>query len=190
MGCNTHIFRSTRKLSSIGRKYAKSKRETNVLLFQVQTPCEPSVLGLEGRAEQEFIQEMRALDLADLSTDRMLELRIHGVTPAYVREMRSFGLNPSAGELVEMRVHGVTHDYIRRMETLGLDELSPERLIEMRVHGVTPEIFQEFQELGLAVLDPGKLIEMRVHGVTPDYVREMASLGLDDPPGRDEGPQR
>jgi hypothetical protein len=127
-----------------------------------------------------FIQEMRELKLADLSTDKLLEMRIHGVTPAYVQEMRSFGLNPSAGELVEMRVHGVTHDYIRRMETLGLDELTPERLIEMRVHGVTPEIFQEFQELGLAVLDSGKLIEMRIHGVTPDYVREMALLGLDD----------
>jgi hypothetical protein len=127
-----------------------------------------------------FIQEMRELKLADLSTDKLLEMRIHGVTPAYVQEMRSFGLNPSVGELVEMRVHGVTHDYIRRMKSLGQDELNPERLIEMRVHGVTPEIFQEFQELGLAVLDSGKLVEMRIHGVTPDYLREMESLGLDD----------
>ncbi len=35
-----------------------------------------------------------------------------------------------------MRVHGVSPDYMREMESLVLDDLTPERLVEMSVLGV------------------------------------------------------
>ena len=79
---------------------------------------------------------MGDLEPAVLSTDNFLEMLIHGVMPEYEREMRVFGLNPSAGKLIEMRVHGVSPDYMREMESLGLDDLTPERLVELSVHGV------------------------------------------------------
>ena len=83
-----------------------------------------------------FGQGMGVLEPAVLSNDNFLEMLIHGVMPEYVREMRVFGLNHSAGKLIEMRVHGVSPDYVREMESLGLDDLTPERLVEMSVHGV------------------------------------------------------
>ncbi len=39
-------------------------------------------------------------------------------------------------KLVAMRVHGVTPEYIAQMKSRGLKDLSIDKLIEMRIHGI------------------------------------------------------
>ena len=79
---------------------------------------------------------MGDLEPAVLSTDNFLEMPIRGVMPEYVREMRVFGLNPSAGKLIEMQIHDVSPHYMQVMESLDLDDITPECPVEMSVLGV------------------------------------------------------
>ena len=51
-----------------------------------------------------------------LTTDQIVEMRIHGVSPEFVREMGESGLGDlSFDDLIEMGTHGVDPDYIREM---------------------------------------------------------------------------
>src|ERR1700686_2326127 len=50
----------------------------------------------------------------DLESDNLVNLRIHGASVDYVRELRDLGYpNLSAEQLVQMRIHGVSASYIR-----------------------------------------------------------------------------
>jgi hypothetical protein len=41
---------------------------------------------------------------------------IHGVTPAFIKEMAELGYkNLSIDQLVQLRIHGVDADYVRKM---------------------------------------------------------------------------
>jgi hypothetical protein len=64
---------------------------------------------------------MQALGYNKLSIDKLVEMVIHGVTPAFVKEMTELGYkNLSIDQLVQLRIHGVDADYVREMnEALG-----------------------------------------------------------------------
>ncbi len=86
--------------------------------------------------------------VSDLNLEKLTEMKIHGVTPAFIQEMHALGLSDlSTDNLVEMRIHGVTPDYVRQMEALGLKNLTLDRLIEMRIHGVDAEYLRTMKKL-------------------------------------------
>src|SRR4051794_41127783 len=69
---------------------------------------------------------------SNLAADQLVELRDHGVSPAFVRQMRELGFTDlSPNDLVKLRDHGVTPAFIRDMRELGLGELAPDELVEM-----------------------------------------------------------
>ena len=157
----------------------------------------------DGKKES-YIDAMEALGFKNLSVDELVGMKIQGVTPDYVRQIRALGLQPTAEELVGMRVQGITPEYVKAMreyapkagveELIGMKvqgvsaeyikqlrtiypDLSVESVIGMRVQGVTPEYVKGFHDLGLQP-DAEELIGMKVQGVTPEYVKEMRAIGL------------
>ena len=90
---------------------------------------------------------MRDLGLTGLSADRLVQMRIHGVTPVFVEEMRAAALYPTVAQRIEMRIHGVTPEYVRRKESLDQEERPPDRLIEMRIHDVDAENLRTMKKL-------------------------------------------
>src|SRR5437763_322613 len=64
-------------------------------------------------------QRARPVDafFSNLTPNQLVELRDHGVTPAFVREMRELGFTDdlSPNDLVELRNHGITAAFIREM---------------------------------------------------------------------------
>jgi beta-lactamase regulating signal transducer with metallopeptidase domain len=123
----------------------------------------------------EYIKEMRELGLKP-DVDELIGMKVQGITPEYVREMRKF--DPSAGidELIGMKVQGVTPEYIREIRTFYAN-VSFDDLIGMKVQGVTPEYIREFKDLGLQP-SADDLIGLKVQGVTPSYVKDMRAIGL------------
>jgi beta-lactamase regulating signal transducer with metallopeptidase domain len=123
-----------------------------------------------------FIEQMQAAGFKDLTVDQLIALKIQGVTPEYVREMRGLGVSLNSDILIAMRVQGVTPDYIRTMRAAGITT-SVAQLVEMKVQGITPEYVRLIHDLGLRP-DVGTLTGMRVQGVSPEYIREMRATGL------------
>ena len=102
-------------------------------------------------------------------------MKIQGITPEYVREMRkldlkldtvtldghenpgrharvckninALGLHPDAGELIGMKVQGVDADYLRKMQAAGL-KLDVDDAIGAKVMGVTPEFIEKARSHG------------------------------------------
>ena len=129
-----------------------------------------------------FIREMKELGYARVSLEKFVEMRIHGVKPETVRELRDFGYDLSADRLIEFQIHGVTPWYIKDLAEIGIKELPAERLVEFRIHGVDPSDVAEFAKAGLVRLPAERLVEFRIHGVTPTFVRSLAELGYADLP--------
>ena len=123
----------------------------------------------------EYIKEMRELGLKP-DVEELIGMKVQGITPEYVREMRKFDPNVGVDDLVGMKVQGVTPDYIRELRTI-YPNVNVEEVIGMKVQGVTPEYVKEFHDLGLQP-SADDLIGMKVQGVTPNYVKDMRALGL------------
>ena len=123
----------------------------------------------------EYIKEMRDLGLKP-DVDELIGMKVQGITPEYVREMRKFDSSAGIDELIGMKVQGITPDYIREMRTL-YSNLNVDELIGMKVQGLTPEYIREFKDLGLQP-SADDLIGLKVQGVTPNYVKEMRAIGL------------
>jgi len=129
-----------------------------------------------GEKKESYLDAMEAAGFKNLTADELIGMKVQGITPAYVREIREQGFQPSPDELIGMKVQGITPEYIREMRTIDA-HLSVDQLIGMKVQGITPQYAQEMRGLGLET-DPDNLIGMKVQGITAEYVKGMQALGL------------
>jgi beta-lactamase regulating signal transducer with metallopeptidase domain len=151
-----------------------------------------------------YIDGMKAAGIDELTVDQLIAMKIHGITPEYVRGLHDQGLHPNADELVAMRIHGVTPEYVHDVRGLGLNpnqdqlvamkihDIDPsyvrgmneagihadiDELVALKIHGATPGEVRGLHEQGLQP-DADNLVAMRIHNVTPEYVRDIRALGL------------
>lgn len=127
-------------------------------------------------AKRSYIDGMKAEGFDNLSADELIGMKVQGITPEYIHEMRAEGLKPTVDELIGMKVQGITPDYIHQMRALKLNT-DVDSLIGMKVQGITPEYVDQIRKLGFQA-DSDQLIGLKVQGVTPEYVKELNDLGL------------
>jgi beta-lactamase regulating signal transducer with metallopeptidase domain len=123
-----------------------------------------------------YIEGMKAEGFDNLSADDLIALKIQGITPEYIHEIRAEGFKPSPDELVAMKVQGITPEYIHEVRAMKLN-VDVDLLIGMKVQGITPEYVDQMRKLGFQA-DTDQLIGMKVQGITPQYVDEMRKLGF------------
>lgn len=123
-----------------------------------------------------YIDGMRASGLGELTIDQLIEMKIQGVTPEYVREMQELGFHPDADEIVSMKIQGVTPEYAREVRALNLNPDS-DQIVSMKIQGVTPDYVRGMRGLGFQP-DVDQLVSMKIQGVTPEYVRSLNDQGL------------
>lgn len=128
-----------------------------------------------------YIDDLRASGLKDLTVDNLIAMKVQGITPQYVREMRKAGFETSPGGLIAMKVQGVTPEYVKRVRAGGWKDATLGQIIAMKVQGVDPSEAGEFRrELGMKEISLGQLIAFKVQGITPDYIRGMRAAGIKD----------
>jgi beta-lactamase regulating signal transducer with metallopeptidase domain/sporulation protein YlmC with PRC-barrel domain len=125
---------------------------------------------------QSYIDGMKAEGFENLSADDLIAMKVQGITPQYIHEIRAEGLKPTADELVGMKVQGITPEYIHQVRAMNLNP-NVDSLIGMKVQGITPQYVDEMRKLGFQP-DTDQLIGMKVQGITPAYVEEMRKLGF------------
>jgi hypothetical protein len=91
-------------------------------------------------------------------------MKVQGVTPEYIREIRALGLKPTADEVISMRVQGVTPEYIKTLQSAGF-KFDVDELIGAKVQGITPEFIEKARKHGFQNLTLDKLIELKHAGV-------------------------
>ena len=99
-----------------------------------------------------------------MSADEIIGMRVQGVTPEYVREVRALGLKPDNDEIVGMRVQGITTEYIKAMQATGL-KFDVDELIGAKVQGITAAFVENARKHGFQNLTLDKLIQLRHLGV-------------------------
>lgn len=123
-----------------------------------------------------YVDQMKAQGYDNLTADELISLKIQGVTPEYIAQIKALGLHPTVNELISMRVQGIDPQYIKDMRSTGF---APDinQLISLRVQGVTPEYVRDMRAAGIDG-DASQFISMKVQGLSPDYVKQMKATGL------------
>jgi beta-lactamase regulating signal transducer with metallopeptidase domain len=123
-------------------------------------------------AQPGWLDEIQAAGYRDLDVDKLIEMKIQGVTGEYIRQMRAEGLELTADQLVEFREQGVTADFIRELKQTGLRELNADKIVELKVQGADPAWIRQIQSLGYPNVSVDDAIELRDEGVTAEFIRE------------------
>jgi beta-lactamase regulating signal transducer with metallopeptidase domain len=126
--------------------------------------------------EGSFLQEMSDAGLNDLTVEELIALKSQGVTPAYIRDMRATGLDPSVEQIIAMRMHGITPAYFQQVNSLGF-QVDIDELIAFKMHGVSADFVQKVHAMGFEG-DADEIVALKLHDVSADYVKSMRELGF------------
>jgi beta-lactamase regulating signal transducer with metallopeptidase domain len=122
-----------------------------------------------------YIEEMKSVGFDQLDVDELIGMKIHGITAAYVRDMRSTGMNPDVNVLIAMKSQGITPEYVKEIRALGFAPDENE-FVAMKIHGVTPDYVKGMRDLGVNP-DADEFIALKVHDVTPEYRQALEKAG-------------
>lgn len=113
-----------------------------------------------------YIGGLQAAGLKDLTVDEIIALKIHGVTPQYIRELRAAGVDATSAELVSLRIHEVTPEYVRDLSAAGLSNLRVQDYLAASVQGITPEFIQKIRSHGFKDLTLRQLISLKLADIS------------------------
>ena len=123
-----------------------------------------------------YVDQMKSQGYDNLTADELISLKVQGVSPEYIEQVRALGLHPTVNELISMRVQGINPQYIKDMRAAGFNA-DIHQLISLRVQGITPDYVREMRAVGVDG-DANQFISLRVQGIEPDYVKEMKAAGF------------
>ena len=127
--------------------------------------------------EPALIEDISTPGLGDLSVDDLVQMKIHGIDPEFVRGTLATGFpDVTVDELVQMKIHGIDVLYIKEMMQAGLGELTIDDLVQMKIHGIDPAFVKEMRSTGFLDVTTDDLAQMKIHGIDADFVRDMTRL--------------
>ena len=135
----------------------------------------PHVNATHATNHSSFISEMEGAGFSDLDVDQLVAMKIHEITPAYVKAMRDLGYHADVEHIVAMKVQEITPDYVRGIRGEGF-EPDADQIIAMKVHEITPQYVQQMRAMGFEP-SADQLIALKVHEVTADYRDALATAG-------------
>jgi beta-lactamase regulating signal transducer with metallopeptidase domain len=122
-----------------------------------------------------YIDQMKAAGYANLEVDDLIAMRVHEITPEYVKAIRDMGFSVDPDQIVGMKVHDITPEYVREIRALGFKPDADE-IIAMKVHDITPDYVRNMRALGFQP-NADELIALKVHEVTAEYRDQLAAAG-------------
>ncbi|HVR37932.1 MAG TPA: M56 family metallopeptidase [Thermoanaerobaculia bacterium] len=115
-------------------------------------------------------------DSEKLSIDELVQLRVMGVTPEYVSDIRKVFPAATIRQMVSLRAVGVTPEYLRDMLAAGAPIKTARDATTLRSLGVQPEFVKSLADAGYANLSVKDLTRLAAAGVNADYIRDLAKI--------------
>ena len=153
----------------------------------------------------DYIREARQAGYQNFTAEDYVQLRIHGVETAFLRDLKAAGYDLRAADIVQLRIHGVDSRYVRDLKSYGLKPEASD-LTQMRMHGVTPEYLKGLKDAGYENLQvagdrpapdarrrdgfvqearrlgydftPEELAQLRIFGVDGAYLKRLQDAGM------------
>jgi beta-lactamase regulating signal transducer with metallopeptidase domain len=113
-----------------------------------------------------YIEGLQSAGLKNLTVDEIIALKIHEVTPDYIRELRAVGIEASSPELVSLKIHDVTPEYVRGLAAAGLNNLHVRDYLAAKIQGITPEFIQGIRSHGFKDLTLRQLIALKMADIS------------------------
>jgi beta-lactamase regulating signal transducer with metallopeptidase domain len=142
-------------------------------LARLEEPAAPARRAREAVSENapteqrgSYIEGLQSAGLKELTVDEIIALKIHGVTPDYIREMRGVGLEANSPELVSLKIHQVTPEYVRGLTAAGLGNLQMRDYLAAKIQGITPEFVQAIRSHGFKDLTLRQLIALKIANIS------------------------
>jgi len=130
------------------------------------------------RVTPEYVRELASAGVEGADLDEVLAMKVHGLDGEWVGQVRAAGVELDADELLAWKIHGIDSEYIESLSAAGFDRLDADEILAMRVHGVSRQWLEDLRSAGLADdVDADEALAMKIHGVTPAFLEELASLG-------------
>ena len=129
-------------------------------------PKAPSASTADSGEGGSYIGGLQSAGLKDLTVEEIIALKIHGVTPEYIREMRAAGLEANSRELVTLKVQDITADFVSGLAAAGLTNLRAHEYVSLKVQGITPEFAQKIRSHGFKDVTIHQLISLKVAGIS------------------------
>ena len=81
---------------------------------------------------------LNELGYSDVSTSKIVECRIHGITAGYIRDIHSTDFKDiSLSKLIEFKIHGVDKKYIDYIKDLMKNKkVTADKIISLKIHGI------------------------------------------------------
>jgi beta-lactamase regulating signal transducer with metallopeptidase domain len=124
-----------------------------------------------------FIAQMKSAGFDNIDVDNLIALKVHDVTPEYVRSLRAAGFEPDVEEVIGMKSQDVTPEYIEQIRAMGFKP-SADEVIAMKTHDITPQFVKSMRDMGMNP-DANEIIALKVHDITPEYRRALEATGYE-----------
>ena len=132
----------------------------------------------------EMVHEVRPLIAGGLKAHELMSFAALGVTPDYVREMRTAFSTLKASDLSSMKAMNVRPADIARFKAIGL-QVSPQDAAGLKALGVTPDYVETLRAAGARIRSAGDAQSFRALGISPAAVKRAVARGRSNPSASD-----
>jgi len=125
------------------------------------------------QGHSDYIDRMKAAGY-DVDLDKMINMKIQGITPEYAKEMASAGFGKlSADDLISCKIQGVTPEYIADLKKQGYQIDGVKEAVSFKIFNITPEFVSGMKAAGFDNVSTKQLLNMRIQGATPEFARTL-----------------
>jgi hypothetical protein len=114
------------------------------------------------------------LDSDRSKDDQLFSLAVVDVSLAYAQAMKALFPDTSLHDLRRMRAVGVTPEYVRALRSSGVEVSDSHEVTRLRAVNVTPEFVSELANAGYKNLTARQLIRLAAVGVDGKFIRDMS----------------
>jgi hypothetical protein len=130
---------------------------------------------------REYLEELRDAGYADVPYDRLLSMRIQGVTAGDGREFERLACGHlTADQLISARIHAITPDFVREFREAGFRDLSYNCFVTLRAFNLDVDDFKDCFRHRFMDLSEDNMVWVCGFGITRKDVEQMKDLGYTD----------